>query len=188
MNETNYPQIQDGFCYSGLFGTRPLNHSSWYWSCLANMDDLRLAADSYTPRWWIVPKNFLDPTNPGSVNILNGKTVFYEFQVKPGSFLWGLQFGVSDNGFLAAQASLSVIIRQGSDLPLFDRVMTCSGIASGNPADPLNTLFPAVDLLWKPRLILEPAQIHVEISNNLEPTDPSLINAQLLMLFAEPKV
>jgi hypothetical protein len=152
------------------------------------MDDLRLAADSYTPRWWIVPKNFLDPTNPGSVNILNGKTVFYEFQVKPGSFLWGLQFGVSDNGFLAAQASLSVIIRQGSDLPLFDRVMTCSGIASGNPADPLNTLFPAVDLLWKPRLILEPAQIHVEISNNLEPTDPSLINAQLLMLFAEPKV
>jgi hypothetical protein len=183
---TNYPQIIDGFCYSGLFGTRPLNGMSWYWSCLSNLENLRLAADSYSPRWWVVPKNFLDSNNAGSVNILPGKTVFYEFEVPRGSWLYGLQFAVFEDEL--GQDKFSVVIRQGSDLPFFDRVMTASGIAAETPTDPFNTLFPPVNLLPEPRLIVSPTQLHVEVSND-QPLDSDSTGAsvQLLMLFAEPK-
>ena len=188
---TNYPQIIDGFSYSGLFGVRPLNGMSWYWQSLANMEDLRLAADSYRPRQWVVPRNFLESANPNNCNILPGKTVFYEFQVKEGSWLWGLQFAVSQGlgGVeVVPQTNFSVIIRQGSDLPFFDRVMACSAIASGNPVDPLNTQTPPLDLLHRPRLIIPPCQLHVEISNDAEPGDNDFaVSVQLLLMFAEPR-
>ena len=67
--QSNYPQIIDGFCYSGLFGMRPLTGLNWYWACLSNLEDLRLAADSYRPRHWTVPKNFFDPANTNSANV-----------------------------------------------------------------------------------------------------------------------
>jgi hypothetical protein len=189
--QTNYPQIIDGFCYSGLFGTRPLNRMSWYWSCLANLEDLRLAADSYRPRQWVVPKNFIEPANPNNANILPGKTSFYEFQVLEGSWLYGLQFAVFQglSGVeVFPQSNFSVIIRQGTELPFMDRVFTCSGIAAGNPTDPLNTQYPALDLLRRPRLIIPPCQLHVELSNDLEPeVGANAVSVQLLMLFAEPK-
>jgi len=183
---TNYPQIIDGFCYSGLFGVRPLNGLSWYWSCLANLEDLRLAADSYRPRSWVVPKNFTDPANTNSANIEPGKTVFYEFQVKPGSFLWGIQFSVFNDD--VDQTQFSVIVRQGSDLPFFDRVLAASAIYAGSPVDAFNTLKPPVDLLPKPRLIIPPAQLHVEVSNDSDPAEAdNAVSCQLLLLFAEPK-
>jgi hypothetical protein len=187
---TNYPQIIDGFSYAGIFGTRPLNGMSWYWSALANMADLRLAADSYRPRQWVIPRNFLESGNANDVNILPGKTVFYEFQVIEGSWLWGLQFAVLQGlgGVeVIPQSTFSVIIRQGSDLPFFDRVMTCSGIAAGNPVDPLNTLYPAVNPLHRPRLIIPPTQLHVEISNDSDPAGADGVSVQLVMCFAEPK-
>jgi len=189
IQPTNYPQIIDGFCYSGLFGTRPLNGLNWYWSCLANLEDLRLAADSYRPRWWCVPKNFFDSNNTSSANIEPGKTVFYEFQVQPGSWLWGLQFAVNNDEL--AQSKFSVMIRQGDDLPFFDRVIAASGIYSGPTAtsSAFNTLKPAVDPLPFPRLIIPPAQLHVEVSNDSDPGDANnAVSCQLLMLFAEPKV
>lgn len=188
--QSNYPQIVDGFCYSGLFGTRPLNGMSWYWSSLKNLEDLRIAADSYRPRQWTVPKNFLEPANPNNANILPGKTIFYEFQVKEGSWLYGLQFAVFQGigGVeIIPQSTFSVVIRQGSELPFFDRVMTGSGIFSGNPVASLNTLNPPMNLLHRPRLIIPPAQLHVEISNDSDPDTESTASCQLLMLFAEPK-
>jgi hypothetical protein len=86
------------------------------------------------------------------------------------------------------QDKFSVVIRQGSDLPFFDRVMTASGIAAETPTDPFNTLFPPVNLLPEPRLIVSPTQLHVEVSND-QPLDSDSTGAsvQLLMLFAEPK-
>lgn len=189
--QTNYPQLIDGFCYSGLFGTRPLNRMSWYWQALANMEDLRLAADSYRPRQWIVPRNFLDPANPGNVNIMPGKTVFYEFQVKEGSWFYGWQFAVLQglHGVeTVPQSVFSVIMRQGSELPFLDRVMTASGVYSGNPVDPLNTLFPVVNLEHRPRLIIPPCQLHVELSNDSDPiSNDQAVSVQLVLLFAEPK-
>jgi hypothetical protein len=185
-NPTNYPQILDGFCYSGLFGLRPNNRLSWYWRSLAELEDLRLAADSYRPRWWTVPKNFIDQNNANAANIAPGKTAFYEFLVKPGSWLWGLQFAVLNDTL--SQSVFSVVIRQGSDLPLLDRVMTASGIFSGSPVDPFNTLQPAVSLLTKPRLIIDPAQLHCEVSNDSNPANSEdAVSCQLLLLFAEPK-
>lgn len=187
---TDYPQIIDGFSYSGLFGTRALNGMSWYWSCLKNIDDLRLDASAYRPRQWIVPKNFFDSANPNQANILPGKTSFYEFQVKEGSWLWGLQFAVFQGigGVeVLPQTSFSVIIRQGSELPFIDRVMTCNGIYSGNPIDPINTLKPPVDLLHRPRLIIPPTQLHVELSNDLDPSTDTTVSCQLLLCFAEPR-
>ena len=186
-NLTNYPQIFDGFCYSGLFGTRPLTGMSWYWNCLAQMEDLRLVADNYRPRWWCVPKNFTDSANTNSANIAPGKTVFYEFQVMPGSWVWGLQFAVFNDDL--HQNKFSVMIRQGSDLPFFDRVMAASGIYNGSPVDPFNTMKPAVFPLPQPRLIIPPAQLHVEVSNDSDPADDdSAVSCQLLILVAEPKI
>jgi hypothetical protein len=187
---TNYPQLIDGFCYSGLFGTRPLNGMSWYWQALGNLEDLRLAADSYRPRQWVVPKDFLNTSNPNNANILPGKTSFYEFQVKEGSWLWGWTFAVFQGigGVeVIPQSNFSVIVRQGSELPLLDRVMTASGVTNGNPVDPWNTFFPPVDLFHRPRLIIPPAQLHVEISNDSNPATVSTASCQLVLLFAEPK-
>jgi hypothetical protein len=183
---TTYPQIRDGFTFSGLFGCRPLNGLSWYWSCLANLENLRLAADSYRPRWWVAPKNFFDPAGTNDTNIEPGKTAFYEFQVKEGSWLWGLQFAVFNDDL--NQSEFSVVIRQGNDLPFFDRPMTGQGIYSGSPVNAFNTLRPPVDLLPEPRLIIAPAQLHVEVSNDSDPADDdNAVSCQLLMLFAEPK-
>ncbi len=191
--DTNYPQILDGFCYSGLFGTRPLNGLNWYWSCLGNMEDLRLAADSYRPRQWVVPKNFIEPSNTNSANILPGKTVFYEFQVKEGSWLWGMQFSAritNIDGFdpELSNTQFSGVVRQGSDLPFMDRPMVCSGIYSGLSSEPFNMLKPPVDLLPLPRLIIPPAQLHVELSNDADPANEDFaVSVQLVLLFAEPK-
>ena len=150
------------------------------------MEDLRLAADSYKPRWWTVPKNFLDQANTNNTNIAPGKTSFLEFQVKEGSWLWGLQFAVFNDQL--DQSLFSVMIRQGSEMPFFDRVMTASGIYEGNPVDPFNTLLPPVSLFPEPRLILPPTQLHVELSNDANPGDvESSVSCQLLLLFAEPK-
>ena len=186
-NLVNYPQILDGFCYAGIFGARPLTGLSWYWNCLANMEDLRLMADSYRPRWWTVPKNFTDSANTNSANIEPGKTFFYEFQVVPGSWIWGLQFSVFDDDL--EQLQFSVMIRQGTDLPFFDRVFAASGIYSGSQVDPFNTLKPSLRFLSQPRLIIPPAQIHVEVSNDADPADSdNAVSCQLLILVAEPKV
>jgi hypothetical protein len=183
---TNYPQILDGFCYSGLFGVRPLlDGMSWYWKCLANMEDLRLAADSYRPRWWTVPKNVVDLNNPGGENILPGKTFFYEFQVKEGSSFWGMQFAVV--GFPLDQTAFSVVVRQGSDFPIADRPMVAAAIFSARQGDELNIIAPPVDLLIRPRLIIDPTQIHVELSNDSTAALDVGASCQLLLLFAEPK-
>jgi hypothetical protein len=191
--ETNYPQIPDGFCYSGLFGLRPNNGLSWYWSCLANLEDLRLAADSYRPRHWVVPKNFIEPLNTNSANIEPGKTIFYEFQVKEGSWLWGMQFSarIPDAETVNEDLSntrFSVVVRQGVDLPFSDRPMVTSAVYSGDSAEPFNTLKPQVNLLPQPRLIIPPAQLHVELSNDADPAnDDFAVSCQLVLLFAEPK-
>jgi len=191
--QTNYPQIMDGFCYSGLFGVRPLNGLNWYcWNALDQMEDLRIAADSYRPRHWIIPKNFLEPGNTNSANIEPGKTVFYEFQVKEGSWLWGMQFcariTINEELDEDSNTKFSVIVRQGSDLPFADRPQVAAGVYSGNSADPFNTLKPVVNLLHRPRLIIPPAQLHVEISNDADPADDDFaVSCQLVLLFAEPK-
>lgn len=186
-NLQNYPQIIDGFCYSGLWGTRPLTGVSWYWNCLANMESLRVAADSFRPRQWVIPKNFTEPANTASANIEPGKTAFYEFQVKPGSYLWGMQFAVFNDAL--AQSKFSVIVRESApDLGFSDRPLAASGIYSGSPVDPFNTLRVPVKLLPEPRCILAPGQLNVEVSNDSDPSDEeNAVSCQLLLLFAEPK-
>ena len=190
-NLVDYPQILDGFSYSGLFGLRPNNSLSWWWACLGSpeMEALRLAADSYRPRMYTVPKNFIDSNNPNGENILPGKTVFYQFQVKPGSWLWGMQFAVRNTTVTPSQAVFSIVVRQGSELPVTERPMVAAAVFSGNPVDPINTLNPPVDLFSNPRLILDPyQQLHVEISNDQNAVvDTAESSVQLLLLFAEPK-
>lgn len=190
---TNYPQLFDGFCYSNLFGMRPNNRLNWYWACLGNMETLRVAADSYRPRQWVIPPNFIDPTKTNSANIEPGKTFFYEFQVKEGSILWGMQFSArvpstEDFDLSNSNTKFSVVVRQGSDLAFADRPQVASGIYQGNSADPFNILKPPVDLIPMPRLIIPPAQLNVEVSNDADPDDDNFaVSCQLILLFAEPK-
>lgn len=186
-NLQNYPQIVDGFCFSGQFGSRPLNGVNWYWNCLAGMESLRVAANDFRPRWWVAPKNFTDPANLNDANIAPGKTSFYEFQVKPGSYLWGLQFSVFNDEL--TQSQFSFIIRESAtEMGFSDRVLAASGIYANPPVDPFNALYPPVNLLPEPRLILAPGQLHCEISNDTDPGNPeNAVSCQLLMLFAEPK-
>ncbi len=186
-NLQNYPQIVDGFCYSGLYGNRPLTGLSWFWNCLGNMEALRVAADRYRPRQWVIPNNFTNPANANNANIAPGRTFFYEFQIKPGSYLYGMQFAVFDEEI--AQSKFSVIIRESAtDLGFSDRPFQASMLFSGSPVDPFNTLKAPMKLLPEPRLILDPGQIHVELSNDADPgDDENAVSCQLILLFAEPK-
>jgi hypothetical protein len=169
-----------------------LNGLNWHWNALDGMEALRLAADSYRPRHWVVPKNFIEPGNTASANIEPGKTVFYEFQVKEGSWLWGMQFcsriDIEEQEIEGSNTRFSVVVRQGSDLPFSDRPMVASAVYSGDSADPFNTLKPVVQILRPPRLIIPPAQLHVAISNDADPADENFaVSCQLVLLFAEPK-
>ena len=59
---------------------------------------------------------------------------------------------------------------------------------SGSPVDPFNTVKTPLRLLPEPRLILDPGQIHVELSNDADPADEeNAVSCQLILLFAEPK-
>jgi hypothetical protein len=186
-NLQNYPQILDGFVFTGLFGNRPLNGCSWYWNCLANLENLRAAAEDYRPRQWVVPKDFFNPANANNANIAPGKTVFYEFQVRPGSYLYGLTFAVFNDEL--SQARFSVVVRESrKEAGLSDRQLAASGFTAGSPVDPFNTLYPPMNLLSEPRLITSPGQIHAEVSNDSDPANvENAVSCQLLLLFAEPK-
>ena len=183
---TNYPQILDGFVYGGIFGTRPYQGCNWYWNCLANLEGLRIAQDDYRPRVFIAPKQFTNPANTNSVNIPPGKTDFLEFQVRPGSYLWGLTFAVNNDGIV--QSKFSVMIRESfTNLGIYDRPQAGQGIKGGSSVTTFNTLNPPVELLPEPRLILEPGQIHVEVSNDSQPGTDNNVSCQLAMFFLEPK-
>ena len=186
---TNYPQILDGFCYGTIFGTRPLQGANWYWNCLQNetMQNLRLSADNYRPRVFICPKQFTNPANTNSTNILPGKTEFLEFQVRPGSYLWGLTFAVNNDGIV--QSKFSVMIRESfTGMGIYDRPQAGQGIKGGSTVTTtFNTLNPPIELLPEPRLILEPAQIHCEVSNDSQPGSDNNVSCQLAMFFLEPK-
>jgi hypothetical protein len=190
----NYPQIFDGFCYGQIFGTRPFQGCNWYWNCLENLLPLRLAADDYRPRTWVAPKEFFNIDNPNRCNILPGKTEFFQIQVKPRSYLWGLNFAVFDQDTLDSigQTRFSIMIKEtGTEIPLFDRPIAGSGIQFGLSSDLFNELKPQVELLPMPRLILEPGLLDISISNDCDPatTEESegAVSCQLAMFFAEPK-
>ena len=197
MSYANYAQIIDGFSYSLAYATRPL-FGNWYQASLASLDNLRLCAENYRPRWWVFPDQFALAANPNSAVILAGKTFYYQFQVKAGSYLWAMNFTALNTNAPTTPVALNAsrfsltVAETASDNPLFDQVIAASAIrapsAGATFTADTDNLYPPVQMLPAPRLILDPGNIRVEITNTAAPQTPAnSVQCQLALFFAEPK-
>jgi len=165
------PQVVDGFSYNSNL----LWVQGRYWpNAIAQMDILRRAAN-FRARWFVFPDDIDQPIQPYD-------TAYYETQVNGGSYLWGLNFASisATNGGEPAETTAADLLIQIED--------SCTGIplyqdyaqAAGNSANFNSRCLPV--LLSQPRLILDPGNITVSISNRTG----NVITCQLLLHFAEP--
>lgn len=176
---TPAPQILDGFSYPVAYSTRPL-FGIWYQAALDRLETLRRNQGQYRPRWWVIPDIF--------TAIVARRTVYYQFQVPCGSWLWGASY-IAES-ILTGQMSVTIRETGGPAIPLhtlFSEIAT--GKTLTNPfgdttfVPDTDFLFPPVMLLAEPWLILEPGEMNVEVTNN-SATDSRM---QLVLFFAEPK-
>ena len=171
MTPAPLPQIVDGFSYNDQLIYLP----NRYWPlALAELDILR-RANNLRPREWCVPDNFNSP-------ILGYDTFQYQIQVAGDSYLWGYNFvslsaTTPDNAPAATTAGdlLIQLTDSCTGFPIFQDFVNGFGCSTTGNA----RCFPI--LLPKPRLILEPGLINVEIANRT----PNSIICQLRLRFAE---
>jgi len=188
--ESNYPQIFDGFSYGGSFGVRPLPLNYYAQVGLKALEPLRLVADSYRPRWHVVPNSFFDPANTNSANIAVGKTFFWQIQVKPGSYLWAMNFSAL---LISAEEEPSIpgysvmVNESNTGLALFDIPIDTRQIATTQTGNADANARPPLQILAEPKLILSPGQLDISISNDDTPGTLSSVSGQLALYFMEPK-
>jgi hypothetical protein len=167
------PQKVDGFSYNTQLLYLP---ERYFPNALAEMDILR-RANNYRPRWFCIPDDLDQPIQPYD-------TLYYQgVEVADGSYLWGYEFAsisaVPPAGGTIATTAADICI-QATDactgVPLFQDFANGAGCNSNfsSRAVPI--------LLSRPRLILTPGLVNVEIANRTANT----ITCQLLLLFAEP--
>jgi hypothetical protein len=166
------PQKVDGFSYNTQLLYLPERYAP---NALAEMDILR-RANNYRPRWFTVPDDIGQPVQPFD-------TYYYEINVADGSYCWGYEFcsvsAIAPNGSPAATTAADICI-QATDactgIPLFQDFANGFGAHS----DFSSRFVPII--LAKPRLILDPGLVTVEIANRTA----NQITCQLLLMFAEP--
>ena len=165
------PQILDGFSYNDQLIYQP----NRYWPlALAELDTLRRAAN-LRPREWCVPDNFNQP-------IAGFDTFYYQISINGGSYLWGYNFvtlsAIAPGGAPAVTTATDMLIQltdSCTEVPIFQDFASGGGCSTSGNA----RCFPI--LLTKPRLILDPGLINVEIANRT----PNAIVCQLRLRFAE---
>jgi len=142
---------------------------------LGQMDVLR-RANTYRPRWFLVPDDFNQPLAAYS-------TLEYQITVSGGSYLWGLCFIQTNAAFteVAPTGVVFQITEACNGLALFDDFVSGSAFAHFQAAA-LPRGMELVQPLTQPRLFLEPGNVNVEMCNLSATTQ----NCQLLLLFAEP--
>lgn len=134
---------------------------------LGEMEIVR-RAHNLRPRWWCIPDDFGEPIAPYD-------TFQFQVDVAPGSYLFGMMFCVITPGALVTDMLISVT-DSCTGIPLFNDFVNCGGVSSNFNSKMLPVL------LTKPRLILEPGLVNVEIANRTNANR----NCQLLLMFAEP--
>lgn len=171
----------DGFSYAINYACRPLPYS-WYWMSLGQLEDLRRCQDDYRPRWWAVPDQV---TGTDWVDPIPARgTVYRQFGVPCGSYLWAVNFAAVD----AEPGDFSFNVTDaGTGIMLCQQVACANNVRAAGTGDSFtgdtDALYPPVQLLPQPKLFIEPGQVSVELTNN-SGTDAI---AQLLLFFAEPK-
>ena len=165
------PQIVDGFSYNDQLIFLP---GRYFPMALQELDTLRRAAN-FRPREWCIPDNFNEPIQPFD-------TFYYQIEVAGGSYLWGYNFvslsAINPDGGPAETTSADLLIQltdSCTGVPLFQDFVNGSGCSSNGNA----RCFPI--LLTRPRLILDPGLINVELSNKTA----NKITCQLRLRFAE---
>jgi hypothetical protein len=166
------PQIVDGFSYNSNL----LWVQGRFWpNALAQLDILRRSSN-FRAHWFVFPDDIDQPIQPYD-------TAYYETQVNGGSYLWGYNFtsiSAVPPGGGSTPTTASDLLIQVEDgctgIPLFQDYAQ----GGGNAANFNSRCLPV--LLSQPRLILDPGEITVSISNRT----PNTITCQLLLHFAEP--
>lgn len=131
-------------------------------------------AHNYRARWWCIPDDEGQP-------IAAYDTFQFQVEVSPGSYLWGMMFAMTPGEDVAPPAPpvtnmLASVVDSCTGIPLFNDFLNC-----GNLAPTFNSkLLPVI--MTKPRLILAPGLVNVEIANRTN----AAMTCQLLLMFAEP--
>lgn len=173
-------QIFDGFDYGIQYSGRPNIYSNW-WMCIGQMEALRRVAGDYRPRQWVVPADF--------VALAARSTFHYAFPVKCGSYLYGLNFSPLSGEFEAVNANtFSLNVTEAcSNQSLYQQVVSGSVDRSPTGGDvfsgDVDKVYPPIQLLTTPRLILSPGEVAVELTNN----GATARACQLVLFFAEPR-
>jgi hypothetical protein len=172
-------QVVDGFTYNCSLLYLP---NRFFPNALAHLDILRRAAN-YRPRWFVIPDDIDQPIQPYD-------TLYYQFYVPGGSYLWGWSFActkATDPNGNPATASTSSLAIQAVDsctgIPLFQDFANAGqpGNLNGSTTSDFSARCSPI-LLTEPRLILDPGLVNVQIANLTGNT----ITCQLLLQFAEP--
>lgn len=163
---------QDGFTLNPATRLLPNRYMA---GALGQMDVLR-RANSYRPRWFLVPDDINQPLQPYS-------TIEYQISVSGGAYLWGLRF-IQLNAASVEVAPTGVVFQiteACNGLALFDDFVSGSAFSTFQAAA-LPRGMEAVYPIVQPRLFLEPGNVNVEMCN----LGAAVQNCQLLLLFAEP--
>jgi len=157
----------DGFMYNTSLLLMPNRYLPF---ALGQLEFLR-RANNYRARWWAVPDDEGEP-------IAAFDTFQFQVNVAPGSYLWGYMFSV--NPTLSPGALVTDLLVSAVDsctgVPLFNDFANCGGANSNGNAKMLPVM------MSKPRLVLAPGLVNVEIANRSNATR----NCQLVLMFAEP--
>lgn len=155
------PEIADGFTYNTLLNYLP----GWFLPhALAQMDVLR-RVNNYRPRFYVVQDAGLKVPVTGAIGtyvvIPAYDTLTYQVAVTPGAYLWGYSVYVTTSALVAVSPSnIGVqITDSGTTLKMFEDFAIGTALRSDFTARS------APVLLTQPRLILEPGDIDVEITN-----------------------
>lgn len=165
------PQKVDGFMYNTELLMLP---ERYFPNALMEMSIIR-RANNFRPRWFTIPDDIGEPINPFD-------TYYFQIEVAEGSYCWGYIFtsvSATFNGEPVATTAKDLCVQltdSCTGIPLFQDFANGNGCTSN-----FSARVPQI-VLSKPRLILSPGLVNVEIAN----TTPNLINAQLLVMFAEP--
>jgi hypothetical protein len=172
------PSILDGFSLASFYASRNLEYS-WWAAALRNLDTLRRTQRNYRPRFLSFPENYDE--------IVARSSNYYQVWVKPGSWLYAVNFSSVDEGGSGPVTTFSLQIREScSNLPLYSEPAGTEPFVYGSAS-----LMAPLRLLPVPKPILGPGLLHIEILDTQGQTNPVEIvdtnRAQVTLFIAEPK-
>lgn len=155
--------IVDGFMWNTSLLILPNQFGP---DALMELEILR-RAHNYRARWWCIPDDEGQP-------IAAFDTFQFQVEVSPGAYLWGMMFATV--GGAAATDLLVSVVDSCTGIPLFNDFVNAGNMTpTGN-----SKMLPVI--MTKPRLILAPGLVNVEIANRANQNR----TCQLLLMFAEP--